>query len=308
MPQPILQQDQREHLLTLIKRRLHELDDRTLLELERLTRSPHQLTGSTPTTKKVLSPLASLQAPSVIIHRPSKSMIGRRQLLEGLGVLAALGAVGGGVYVAGSRELRRSEEQYARLDATVQAAASYLGPNVRALAQQAQATADAALTIHNIAMDCADRYPMMRGALENWWVQIDVIRQDYQAMRLVEGFVKAVTDFLSVLATVPSVAIGFLDSPTIEVGNLDAISNALQAVGNLLTHLDSALSAADMAHSYLQPWFSGMGTDVKQLLLHPLQDEFCPSVCDLGEQCKKLQLDWQERFMQPVNAARQERI
>jgi len=308
MPQPILQQDQREHLLTLIKRRLHKLDDRTLLELERLTRSPHQLTGSTPTTKKALSPLASLQAPSVIIHKPSEGMISRRQLLEGLGVVAALGAVGGGAYMVGSRGLRRSVEKYARLDATVQAAVSYLGPDVIALTQQAQATTDAARAIHTVATDCADCYPTMRTALEMWWVETDFIKQDYQAMQLVEGSLRSVTDIFSLLATVPDVAIRLFDFFSLELGNLDDLSRALQAVGNLLTHLDSALRAADVAHSHLQPWFSGMDTDIKQRLLQPLQDEFCPSVCSLGEQCRELQSDWQEKLIQPASMARQEGV
>jgi hypothetical protein len=109
------------------------------------------------------------------------------------------------------------------------------------------------------------------------------------------------------LAALPNFAIRALETVTLELANLDAFRSALQAVSDLLTHLDPALHAADVAHNRLTPWFSGAAeSDIKRQLLFPLQDEFCPNVYDLGMQCKQLEADWRQKFIQPVNTARQQ--
>lgn len=310
MSQSILKPDQRGHLITLMEHRLHKLGDKALLQLERLTRNPHQLAGFAPINKKtavVRTSPASLQAPPIIIHRPPKDTISRRQLLAGLSAVATAGAVGGGAYAIGARGARQNAERYAELDKAVQAAISYLDPDVTTLAQQAQVITDAALALRDVAIDCVDCYPAMRVALETWHTETIRVQHDYQAMQLVEGGVKAMAELLSMLAALPKAAIRWLEAVTFELGDLDAFRSAFQAVSDLLTHLDPALHAADEAHDNLAPWFSGAAeSDVKHRLLFPLQDEFCPRVCNLGMQCQQMQLDWQEKFVQPVNTARQQ--
>ena len=309
MSQSILKQDQRKHLLTLMERRLHKLDDKALLELEQLTRNPQQLIGFVPTTKTVAVMTSSVlpQVPFATVHRLPKGAISRRQLLAGLGAVATVGVVGGGMYVFGARGTHRNAERYAQLNAAVQAAIDYLDSNVTTLTEEALDTADAARVLRDVATNCLDSYPGMRVALEMWWTETSVVKQDYQAMQLVEGGVKAMTEVLSMLAALPNVAIRVLgDVVEVELGNLDAFRSALQAVGDLLTHLDPALHTADVAHEYLSPWFSGVAeSDIKHRLLYPLEDEFSPRVINLGTQCQQLQLDWKQRFIQPVNAARQ---
>jgi hypothetical protein len=310
MSQSILKPDQREHLLTLMEHRLHKLDDKALFELEWLTRDPQRLTAFVPTAKKTTimttSPI-SLQAPPIILHRPPKGTVSRRQLLAGLSAVATAGAVGGGAYAIGARGARQNAERYAELDEAVQTAISYLDPNVTTLAQQAQDIADAALALREVAIDCVDCYPAMRVALETWHTKTVEVQHDYEAMQLVEGGVKAMAELLSMLAALPKAAIRWLEAVTFELGDLDTFRSAFQAFSDLLTHLDPALHAADEAHDNLAPWFSGAPElDVKHRLLFPLQDEFCPRVCDLGMQCQQVQSDWQEKFVQPVNAIRQQ--
>ncbi|MDY7041251.1 MAG: hypothetical protein SVX38_10355 [Chloroflexota bacterium] len=224
--------------------------------------------------------------------------------------MATVGLVGGGSYVLGSHGTRQNARRYAQLNAAVQEAIDYLDSSVMALTEEALGIADEAHDLRDVAMNCVDSYPVMRMALEMWWTETSVVEQDYQAMQLVEGGVKAVTEVLSMLAALPNVAaIGRVlgDLVEVELANTDAFRSALQAVGDLLTHLDPALHAADVAHEYLAPWFSGVAeSDIKHRLLHPLEDEFGPRVINLGTRCQQLQSDWKQRFIQPVNAVRQQ--
>ena len=78
MSQAILEQNQREDLLVLLGRRLRKLEDKALLELERLTRNLQQLTGFVSTAKRTVVGKMSPSLPSIAANYGSQAPGGYR--------------------------------------------------------------------------------------------------------------------------------------------------------------------------------------------------------------------------------------
>jgi hypothetical protein len=302
-----LEQDQRDVLLDVIKRRLDGLNDKALMEMERLTRKPQELVYFAPIKEKKV--MIKHQPSPLIIQESPKGIMSRRRLLMSLGALAAVGGIGG-VYMLGS-ETRQNSERYAQLNAIVQATIDSLHSDMMEVFDDALEIADRAYVLRGITTNFIDCYPGMRSSLERWWIDTSLMKQDYQAMQLVEGGVKVIAEVLSTLAgSIHITKIVNIIKPRLRSQvklDADALRVALQALSDLLTHLDPALHAADVAHLYLTPWFSGSTeSDIKHRLLDPLEDEFSPRVISLGEQCEELRSDWEQKFIQSVNALQQQ--